>query len=109
MGIAELETAVRLALPLVVIVYNDDAYGAEVHHFGPQDPSADLGAVVFPPVDIAAIARGFGATGVTVRAEADLEAVREWLEAGPTTPIVIDARIASDGGAWWLAEAFRGH
>jgi thiamine pyrophosphate-dependent acetolactate synthase large subunit-like protein len=30
--VAELDTAVRLALPLVVVVYDDAAYGAEVHH-----------------------------------------------------------------------------
>ena len=35
MAIAELETAVRLGLGLVIVVYNDHAYGAEVHHFGP--------------------------------------------------------------------------
>lgn len=113
MGIAELETAVRLELPLVVVVYNDDAYGAEVHHFGVSDDpdfvAPDLGAVTFPNVDIASIARGFGAQGATVREPGDLEAVRRWLESGPTGPLVLDARIASDGGAWWLAEAFRGH
>ena len=26
-----------------------------------------------------------------------------------STPLVIDAKIADDGGAWWLAEAFAGH
>ncbi|QZY50978.1 thiamine pyrophosphate-binding protein [Leucobacter tenebrionis] len=113
MGIAELETAVRLELPLLVVVYNDDAYGAEVHHFGVSDDpdfvAPDLGAVTFPSVDIASIARGFGAQGATVREAGDLEAVRRWLESGPTSPLVLDARIASDGGAWWLAEAFRGH
>jgi hypothetical protein len=36
MGISELETVVRLGIPLVVVVYNDAAYGAEVHHFGPE-------------------------------------------------------------------------
>ncbi|SJM67020.1 TPP-requiring enzyme co-localized with fatty acid metabolic genes [Gulosibacter sp. 10] len=113
MAIAELETAVRIGLPLLVVVYNDDGYGAEVHHFGAgEDAEAaapDLGAVTFPRADIAAIARGFGAEGVTVRAVEDLEAVREWLDGGPSAPLVLDARIASDGGAWWLAEAFRGH
>ncbi|MGH3356771.1 MAG: thiamine pyrophosphate-binding protein, partial [Nocardioidaceae bacterium] len=34
MSIAELDTVRRLGLPMVVVVYNDDAYGAEVHHFG---------------------------------------------------------------------------
>ena len=70
-------------------------------------------AVTFPNTDIAAIARGFGADGVTVRSVADLESVRPWIatfEAGKQTrPLVIDAKIASDGGAWWLAEAFKGH
>ncbi|MFD1213559.1 thiamine pyrophosphate-binding protein, partial [Arthrobacter sp. GCM10027362] len=110
MGISELETAVRLGLPLVCIVYNDAAYGAEVHHFraaGGQQP--DMSTVTFPDTDIAAIARGYGAEGVTVRAEADLAGVRAWLEGPRTAPLVIDAKIASDGGAWWLAEAFKGH
>ena len=114
MGISELETAVRLELPLVCIIYNDAGYGAEVHHFGAGDesgdgPPVDLGTVTFPDTDIAAIARGFGADAVTVRSVADLEAVRAWLQERPARPLVIDAKIASDGGAWWLAEAFKGH
>ena len=36
MSATELVTAVRLALPLLVVVYDDAAYGAEVHHFGPD-------------------------------------------------------------------------
>lgn len=109
MAISELETAVRCALPLVVIVYNDSAYGAEVHHFG----AADHATVTFPETDIAAIAAGFGATGVTVGSVDDLAPVREWVEqyrrVGRARPLVIDAKITSDGGAWWLAEAFAGH
>lgn len=109
MGISELETAVRLGLPLVCIVYNDAGYGAEVHHFGAGSADVDLGTVTFPDTDIAAIARGFGADAVTVRGPADLEEVRGWIARRPPRPLVIDAKIASDGGAWWLAEAFKGH
>lgn len=114
MGISELETAVRLELPMVCIIYNDAGYGAEVHHFGADaesggGPAVDLSTVTFPDTDIAAIARGFGADAVTVRSVADLEAVRAWLLERPARPLVIDAKIASDGGAWWLAEAFKGH
>ena len=36
MGVSELETVVRLGLPMVIVVYDDEAYGAEVHHFGPD-------------------------------------------------------------------------
>jgi acetolactate synthase I/II/III large subunit len=107
MGISELETAVRLQLPMVVIVYDDEAYGAEVHHFGPEDFPLDT--VRFPPADLAAIARGFGCDAVTVRGAADLGPVRDWLESRPGHPIVIDAKVTSDHGAWWLEEAFRGH
>ncbi|MET3369964.1 UNVERIFIED_CONTAM: acetolactate synthase-1/2/3 large subunit [Jeotgalibacillus campisalis] len=113
MGISELETAARLKLPMVCIVYNDAAYGAEVHHFASEHTEAELASVVFPETDIAAIARGFGAEGVTVRTAADLDAVRPWIaayDAGTQDrPLVIDAKIASDGGSWWLAEAFQGH
>ncbi len=105
MGISELETAVRLGIPLVVVIYDDAAYGAEVHHFGPD---ADLGAVTFPDTDLAAMATGFGAKGVTVRSLDDLAEVKDWLST-PQGVLVIDAKIADDGGAWWLAEAFRGH
>jgi len=107
MGVSELETVVRLGLPMVVVVYNDEAYGAEVHHFGPDgDP---LGTVRFPPTDIAAIARGFGFDGVTVRSAADLGAVRDWLAGPRERPLLIDAKVTSGRGSWWLEEAFRGH
>ena len=106
MSITELETAVRLRLPLVVIVYNDNGYGAEVHHFG---ETTNLETVVFPETDIASIARGYGATAVTVRGVDDLEAVKTWVASSPTAPLVIDAKVSSDGGSWWLHEAFKGH
>ena len=109
MAIAELDTAVRLNMPLVCIVYNDAAYGAEVYHFGPDNPEADMSSVQFPDTDFAAIGRGFGAAGITVRTLADLDAVGQWVASNPTKPLVIDAKIASDSGSWWLAEAFKGH
>ncbi|QUQ63771.1 thiamine pyrophosphate-binding protein [Kutzneria sp. CA-103260] len=104
MAAGELETAVRLGLPLVVIIYNDAAYGAEVHHF-----DGDHGTVTFPPTDIAAIARGFGCAGLTVRTVDDLKPVQDWLDGPRDTSLVIDAKITNDGGSWWLAEAFHGH
>lgn len=109
MAIAELDTAVRLGLPMVCIVYNDAAYGAEVYHFGADATQTDLGTVSFPDTDFAALGRGFGADGITIHEVGDLEQVRDWLATSPKRPLVIDAKIASDSGAWWLAEAFRGH
>jgi acetolactate synthase I/II/III large subunit len=107
MGVSELETVVRLGIPMVVVVYDDEAYGAEVHHFGPDgDP---LDTVRFPPTDIAAIGRGFGFEGVTVRSAGDLGPVRDWLAGPRERPLLIDAKVTSVRGSWWLEEAFRGH
>jgi thiamine pyrophosphate-dependent acetolactate synthase large subunit-like protein len=105
MSVADLDTVVRLRLPMVILIYNDAAYGAEVHHFG-DDGSVDLSTVRFPDTDLAAVGRGFGATSITVRTVRDLEAVSEWLNGPRDTPLLIDAKIANDGGAWFLAEAF---
>ena len=107
MGVSELETIARLGLPMVVVVYDDEAYGAEVHHFGPDgDP---LDTVRFPATDIAAIGRGFGFEGVTVHEAADLAPVRDWLDGPRERPLLIDAKVTSAHGSWWLEEAFRGH
>jgi thiamine pyrophosphate-dependent acetolactate synthase large subunit-like protein len=106
MGVAELETVVRLGLPMVVAVYDDEAYGAEVHHFGPDGHPLDT--VRFPATDIAAIGRGFGCDAVTVREAADLAAVRDWVDGPRDRPLVVDAKVTRDRGSWWLEEAF-GH
>ncbi|MDH6553176.1 thiamine pyrophosphate-binding protein [Streptomyces sp. SAI-041] len=107
MGAADLDTVRRLGLPMVVVVYNDDGYGAEVHHFGPGGHPLDT--VVFPPTDIAAVARGYGFEAVTVRTRADLKAVEDWVAGPRSAPLLIDAQVVRDRGAWWLEEAFRGH
>ncbi|MDH2428484.1 thiamine pyrophosphate-binding protein [Sphaerisporangium sp. TRM90804] len=107
MGVAELETVVRLGLPMVLVVYDDEAYGAEVHHFGPGGHPLDL--VRFPPVDFAAIARGFGCAAVTVRERADLGAVSAWLDGPRDRPLLIHAKVTAGHPSWWLEEAFRGH
>ena len=107
MGVSELETAVRLGVDLLVLVYDDEAYGAEVHHFGPDGHPVDN--VTFPPADIAAIGRGFGCAGVTVRGPGDLAAVADWVSGPRDRPLVVDAKVTRGEPSWWLAEAFRGH
>jgi acetolactate synthase-1/2/3 large subunit len=107
MSVAELETVVRLRVPMLVVVYNDDAYGAEVHHFGPD--GFDTSTVQFPETDVASIGRGFGWEAVTVRRGEDMKAVAAWLAGPRTRPLLIDAKITNDGGSWWLKDAFRGH
>jgi acetolactate synthase I/II/III large subunit len=107
MSAAELDTVRRLGLPMLVVVYNDDAYGAEVHHFGPGGHPLDT--VTFPPTDIAAIGRGYGFEAVTVRTPKDLAAVEDWLNGPRSAPMLVDAKVVADHPSWWLEEAFRGH
>jgi thiamine pyrophosphate-dependent acetolactate synthase large subunit-like protein len=107
MGIAELDTVRRLGLGMLIVVYNDSAYGAEVHHFGPA--GHPLSTVVFPDTDLAAIARGHGCAAVTVRQRDDLAAVGAWVAGPRDVPMVVDVKVAAGRPSWWLEEAFRGH
>jgi acetolactate synthase I/II/III large subunit len=107
MSVADLDTVVRLRLPMLIVVYNDDAYGAEVHHFAPEHHP--LSTVRFPETDIASIGRGFGCHAATVREPTDLDVVRDWLAGAPDRPLLLDAKVSAEHGSWWLEEAFRGH
>jgi thiamine pyrophosphate-dependent acetolactate synthase large subunit-like protein len=106
MAAGELETVARLGLPMLVVVYNDAAYGAEVHHFGPDGEPLDT--VSFPDTDFAALGRAVGADGVTVRGVDDLAAVERWV-AQRERPMVVDAKVTPTVVAGWLHEAFRSH
>jgi thiamine pyrophosphate-dependent acetolactate synthase large subunit-like protein len=104
MSMADLETAVRLKLRLCILVYNDASYAAEVHYFRRQGYSVDI--VQFPDTDFAAIARGYGARGVTVRTLGDLDAVKPWVAEGAPGVFVIDGKINPNLEADWHAEHF---
>jgi len=106
MAASEFETAARLRLPVLIVVYNDAAYSAEVHHFAPMGEPVDL--VQFPDTDFVALGRAFDIGGVTVRVRNDLLAVREWA-AQAATPFVVDAKVEPTVVDSWLEEAFRGH
>ena len=101
MSIAEMDTVVRLGLPMVVVVYNDEAYGAEVHHFGPE--GHDLDIVEFPPTDIASIARGFGFESMTVRDVGDLEPLQAWVDGDRGRPVLVGHGVVLAGEAERLA------
>lgn len=104
MALEELETAVRLGLKLLVVAYDDAAYGAEVHHFAALGHATDV--VRFPDADLAALARAAGAQAVTVREVGELAAIESWL-AAPDGPLVVDAKVDPGVCDAWLEEAFR--
>ncbi|HMG28804.1 MAG TPA: thiamine pyrophosphate-binding protein [Jiangellaceae bacterium] len=106
MAAAELDTVRRLGLPMLVVVYDDAAYGAEVHHFADGQP---LDTVTFPDTDIAAIGAGYGLEAAIVRTPDDLDTVRRWVDGPRDRALLVDAKVAAPRGSWWLEEAFRGH
>jgi thiamine pyrophosphate-dependent acetolactate synthase large subunit-like protein len=105
MALQELETAARLKLELLVVIYDDSAYGAEVHHFEPM--GYDVARVRFPDTDLAAIAKAAGCKATTIRKADELQIVEEWL-LNPHGPLVLDAKVNPTICAEWLSEAFRG-
>jgi thiamine pyrophosphate-dependent acetolactate synthase large subunit-like protein len=104
LALPEIETAARLKLTLLVLIYDDMAYGAEVHHFEPM--GQDVSLVRFPDADLAGIAAAAGAKAATIRNTDDLAVVEEWL-VNPHGPLVLDAKVNPTICAEWLEEAFR--
>jgi|SRR5579859_2808507 len=107
MALPELETLGRLRLDALVVVYNDAAYSAEVHHFAPEGATMDT--VRFPDTDFAALGKAVGLEAATIHSLADLEVVGDWLGRGRPKPLLLDAKVVPTVVAEWLEEAFRGH
>jgi len=91
MHLAELETAVRYEMPLLVTVLNDQALGSEFHKMRAHNMQAELATITTP--DLGEVARSFGGRG---RLATTIEDVREAAGAWLANPgvMVIDARIS---------------
>jgi thiamine pyrophosphate-dependent acetolactate synthase large subunit-like protein len=101
MTMGELETIVREDLPMVVIVMNDCAYGAELHFLKlRQHP---VGKSVFPDVDYAPVAAAFGFDAETIRTVEDLQRVAPRLR-NPEGPIFLDCKLNADVAAPFMSE-----
>lgn len=107
MQLGELDTLAAQGHRCVVAIFNDGAYGAEVHHFEPMGFRTEH--VQFGMRDLAGVARALGATAAVVRAPEDVDqAVSAWLESG-TGPLVLDCRVNPAIRSERLQEAFRQH
>ncbi|MBV9579072.1 MAG: thiamine pyrophosphate-binding protein, partial [Chloroflexi bacterium] len=65
MHMSELETAARLGVKLLVVVFNDEALGAEYQKL--VSKKMDTGASAIPTPDLGAVARAFGCRGQQAR------------------------------------------
>jgi acetolactate synthase-1/2/3 large subunit len=103
MSLGEFDTAVRYRLPIVFVVYNDEAYGAEMHFLRMLGRPDRESLFAVPPLD--QVARALGGEGMAVGSLADLESLAERLRT-LDGPILLDCRISRDVRAVWLEEAF---
>jgi thiamine pyrophosphate-dependent acetolactate synthase large subunit-like protein len=106
MSLGELETAIRLWLPILVVVLNDGAYHAEVQ--GLRELGQPTDSAYHREIDFGAVARSLGASGAIVRTVEDLEKnLSPWL-AAPGGPLVLDCKIPCPVEYWadqeWLED-----
>lgn len=103
MTLGELETVVREDIPLVIIVMNDCAYGAELHFLRmrslPEQKS------VFPDVDFAPVAAAFGFEARTIRTLQDLQDAAPLLR-NPEGPVLLDVKLNADVAAPFMSEFY---
>lgn len=102
MGLADLESLIGAARSAIVVIYNDAAYGAEIHQYGSQGLTEK--PMLIPEVDFSGVARALGAESAIIRSLADLSALQDWLDAGAKGTFVADCRITSSVRAPWLSE-----
>lgn len=101
MTMGELETVVREDLPLVIVLMNDCAYGAELHFLKMRD--LPVAQSVFPDVDFAPVAEAFGFQAATIRKLDDLRALAPVL-AKPEGPVFLDCKINAAIAAPFMGE-----
>jgi thiamine pyrophosphate-dependent acetolactate synthase large subunit-like protein len=101
MTMGELETVAREDLPMVIVVMNDCAYGAELHFLKLRQQPA--GKSLFPDVDFAPIAQKFGFEAATIRTLEDLHNVAPKLRK-PDGPLFLDCKINADVAAPFMSE-----
>lgn len=92
-GMAELHSAIRQGVPLVVLVCNDQSYGAEYDQYVAK--GRDPGLSLFEWPSFAAVATSLGATGVTLRSVSELPAVLTAVAQARGT-VVVDIQVAPD-------------
>ena len=103
MTMGELETVVREDIPLVIILMNDCAYGAELHFLRMRSlPDAKS---AFPDVDFAPVAAAFGFEARTIRTLEDLEAAAPLLRS-PQGPVFLDCKLNADVAAPFMSEFY---
>lgn len=102
MGMSDLESLIGASRIAIVVIYNDTAYGAEIHQYGSQGLTER--PMLIPEVEFSGVARALGAESAVIRSLSDLSALQDWIDAGAHGTFVADCRITSTVRAPWLTE-----
>jgi thiamine pyrophosphate-dependent acetolactate synthase large subunit-like protein len=106
MSLGDLETLARYDVPMLVVVFNDAAYGSELQIIRMWGLKEDFS--VFPRTDFAAVAESLGVRAIRVSSKEDVEALASQLSNGEISGLtLVDCSISRDVRAAWLEEAFR--
>ena len=101
MTLSELETAAREGIPVVIVLMNDGAYGAELHYLKMR--GMPVSTAVFADIDFAPIAQAFGFKAFTVRTLEELAKLAPALK-NPQGPMLLDCKINASVAAAFLME-----
>ncbi|WP_104181251.1 thiamine pyrophosphate-binding protein [Arthrobacter sp. B0490] len=102
MALADLVTFIRTARRAVIVVFNDAAYGAEIHQYAVR--GIDSGPMMIDEVDFAAVAAAFGARSATIGSLEDLASVEGWLASDDDGVLLLDCKISQQVVAPYMQE-----
>jgi thiamine pyrophosphate-dependent acetolactate synthase large subunit-like protein len=103
MSLGDYESAVRLRAPILVVVFNDAAYGAEVGIL--EALALPTTPAIFGDVDIAALARTLGFRAQTIRNVRELDGVANEI-ADPRCALLLDCKVDPNLRADWFEREF---
>ncbi len=104
MALADLDSVIRTTRRGIVVVWNDAAYGAEVHVYGRM--GLGTGPMLIDEADFAGIARSLGGRADIIRSLDDLNAVDEWIQTGADGVYLLDCRVSPEVVAPFYLEIY---
>jgi thiamine pyrophosphate-dependent acetolactate synthase large subunit-like protein len=102
MTLGDLVTVAEGAVPLLIVVLNDQAYGAERHLLDLAGTANHMSR--FGDIEFAEVASGLGLRAATIRRASDLDALAATLREPLTEPLLLDGKIVPDLRARWMEE-----
>jgi acetolactate synthase-1/2/3 large subunit len=104
MALADLDSVIRTARRGIIVVWNDAAYGAEIHMYGLM--GLDPAPMLIDEADFAGLARSLGGRGDVIRSLDDLSNVEAWLASGDDGVYLLDCRISASVVAPYQREIY---